>query len=481
MTEQPDPDRARWRADRQRSRAHARAGERRVQADLSGGVQHPQRARPDQPQAPTPNDLKQPLLSRQQRLAVLLGTGGEHEQRSRSARGRLGGELEHLIARGRDDHELRSDLQLGEAARGPHRAHHTPRTVDRRDNTLKAAGDDVLQHRTADIARRRRGADNGHRRGREDRPQRCDRGEMVALVDPLQHRLRRRDIQRHRQLTRPRAPHGEAGVLEHPQHQPIAGRHFRIEAVDPAVRRDLSELLEHPHPDPAALIIISHRKRDLGDTRLAQPVIAGDSHHATVVPAEQRQAINSTSLRVRARDSVGPPKPVEAQVTALRRETVIERLDVLVVHRRRGLQPQRRPIAQQHVADQPPGLGRRSERHISPLPSSAHTRPVIREQPSANRKCTTRATSSGHPSRPSCLARLRPIAAPTPRVLPVTWTIRPFSFARAGGCVVSRVSKVVISARSQGRLRSCSSCAAMSLQISLTRIEAGDRHDGEKH
>ena len=190
---------------------------------------------------------------------------------------------------------------------------------------------------------------------------------MVALVDPLQHRLRRGDIQRHRHLAnRTPAPHREAGVLEHPQHRPIAGHHLRIEAVDPAVRRDLRELLEHPHPDPAALIIISHRKRDLGDTGLAQPVIAGDSHHPTVVPADQRQAINATGLRVRARDSVGAPKPVEAKVTALRRKAVIERLDVIEVHRRRGLQPQRRPIAQQHIPDQRPGLGRRSRpSHLS--------------------------------------------------------------------------------------------------------------------
>jgi hypothetical protein len=40
--------------------------------------------------------------------------------------------------------------------------------------------------------------------------------------------------------------------------------------------------------------------------------------------------------------------------------------------------------------------------------------------------------------------RLRPIAAPTPRVLPVTWASRPFSFAPAGGHGVSRVSKVVV-------------------------------------
>ena len=79
--------------------------------------------------------------------------------------------------------------------------------------------------------------------------------------------------------------------------------------MDPAVRRDLRELLEHPHPDPTALIIVSHRKRDLGDAGLAQPVIAGDSHHLAVVPADQRQTINASRLRLCARDRSVRPKP----------------------------------------------------------------------------------------------------------------------------------------------------------------------------
>ena len=171
---------------------------------------------------------------------------------------------------------------------------------------------------------------------------------MVALADSLQHGLGRRDIERNRQLAkRTPSPHGEAGVLEHPQHRPIVGHHLSIEAVDPAVGRDLRELLEHPHPDTTALVIISHRKCDLGDAGFAQPGIAGDSYHATVVPADQRQAISASGLRVRARDSVGADKAVEAEIAALRREAVVERLDVVEVHRRRGLQPQRRTIAQQ--------------------------------------------------------------------------------------------------------------------------------------
>ena len=189
---------------------------------------------------------------------------------------------------------------------------------------------------------------------------------MIALADPLEHGLGRRYIEGDRQLARRTpSPHGEAGVLEHPQHRPIGGHHLSIEAVDPAVRRDLRELLEHPHPDTTALIMIGDRKRDLGDARLAQPVIAGDRHHASVVPADQRQAINAGGLRVRARDGVGAAEAVEAKIAALRREVVVERLDVVEVDRRRGLQPQRRPIAKQNVPDQRLGIGR-SDGHMPP-------------------------------------------------------------------------------------------------------------------
>ena len=95
MSEQPDPKRGRLRADRQSAGVHARAAERGVQADVGGGVEHSQRARPDHPQARAPDDLQQPLLSLGGRLAVVVGTGREHQQRPCSARGRLGGELEY--------------------------------------------------------------------------------------------------------------------------------------------------------------------------------------------------------------------------------------------------------------------------------------------------------------------------------------------------------------------------------------------------
>ncbi|MGA2014724.1 MAG: hypothetical protein ABSH51_29940 [Solirubrobacteraceae bacterium] len=155
-------------------------------------------------------------------------------------------------------------------------------------------------------------------------------------------------------------------MLEHVQHRPVAEHDLRIEAVDPAARRDRRELLEHPHPDPAPLIIVSDRKGDLGHTGLAQPVVAGDGHHPAVVSADQRQAISAAGLRVRERGCVRPPKAVEAKIAAVTRQAIIESLDVVKIQRRRGLEAHRRSIAQEHVADQRL-LGRhdRSRHHSS--------------------------------------------------------------------------------------------------------------------
>jgi hypothetical protein len=56
-------------------------------------------------------------------------------------------------------------------------------------------------------------------------------------------------------------------------------------------------------------------------------------------------------MGVVARHDVGAPEAVEAQVAALRRERIEERLDVCLVLRPRRAQPQGGAIAQDDVAD----------------------------------------------------------------------------------------------------------------------------------
>jgi len=203
---------------------------------------------------------------------------------------------------------------------------------------------------------------------------------MVALVDLVLDRLGWRDVERDRQLTRRTpVPHGEASPVQHVQHHPVAEHHFRIEPVDPTLRRDLRKLVKHPRSRSATLEIVGHRKRDFGGTRLTQAVKAGDRHHKTIMPGDQRDPIHATSLNGCTRDSVGSHEAVEAQVTTLRRQAIEELLDVVEVHRRRGLQAQCRPITQQHIPDQRLGLSLRSEHHSS-WPLIAHTRPVKHEK-----------------------------------------------------------------------------------------------------
>jgi hypothetical protein len=197
---------------------------------------------------------------------------------------------------------------------------------------------------------------------------------MITLIDPLQHRLRRRDLKRDRQLAKPTAaPHREPGALEHIQHRTVSGHHLRIEPVDPTIRRDRRELLEHPSPRPAATKIVSHRKRDLGSARLAQPVKTSNRHHTTAITSDQRNPINATTSRGCARGNVGPAIAMKAETAALGRQAVEELRDVVEVRRRRGLQAQGRTIAQQHVPDQPLRLASRSEHHTPRPLSTAHS------------------------------------------------------------------------------------------------------------
>ncbi len=208
---------------------------------------------------------------------------------------------------------------------------------------------------------------------------------MITLFDPLSRRLGRRDIKRDRQLTkRSLAPHDKAGALEDTQHRLVAEHHVRIEPVDPAVRSDRRELLEHPSTGAAALKIVGHRERDRGSARLAQPLEAGHRHHSAVMPGDQLKPIDTVRLRGCARGGIGPPTAGKPHITALSGQAIEELLDVLKIRRSRSLQPQRRPIPQQHIPHEPLRLTSRSGHHVAcrdglptgdrpdPRPAAAH-------------------------------------------------------------------------------------------------------------
>ena len=189
---------------------------------------------------------------------------------------------------------------------------------------------------------------------------------MVALIDPLHYRLDRGDVNRHVELVEARTVDREAGVPKHAEHHTVRRQHRRIEAAHPALRPDRRQLLEHPRSDPAPLLVIRHRQRDLGHTRLAQPLVAARRDHTPGMTGDQGNAVDAARLHGGSRDDVRASHPVEAEVPALRRELFIERPYVLIIRRAWRLQPQRRAIAKQNVANEPDGFAGRI----------THTRPT---------------------------------------------------------------------------------------------------------
>ena len=278
-----------------------------VQAHLRGGVEHPQRARPDHPQARVAHDLQQPLLSRAGRRPV-LGTGGEHEQRPRSRRGRLGGELEHVIARGGDDHQLRSDLELSEVTRRGIEQTTLPArltgltTPSNPPPMMFASTTRPILPGVASAPTT--ATDDGARIGRSDATaatwSRSSIRSRTASVGVISSDTVISPKPSRRTAKPACANTPSIGWLEPaPRHRSDGSR------CPPRSRRAARASASRFH----ALIIISHRERDLGDTRLAQPVIAATATTLPLVATEQRQTVNTTGLRLRASDVSVRPKP----------------------------------------------------------------------------------------------------------------------------------------------------------------------------
>ena len=120
---------------------------------------------------------------------------------------------------------------------------------------------------------------------------------MVALVDPLPHALGRCDVEHQRDLAPGAlAPNLEPGLLKDAERRVVDGQHLRVEAADSPLRSDRRELLQQPRRSPAPPEIVSHRKRDLGNARLEQTVIARHRDHTLAVPANQRHPVDPAGL-----------------------------------------------------------------------------------------------------------------------------------------------------------------------------------------
>ena len=180
---------------------------------------------------------------------------------------------------------------------------------------------------------------------------------MVALGDKLLEPLRALDREHDLDLAaRKLAGQLEPERLEDAEHPPVLGQHQRDEALDPVAGGALGELLDETRPDPAALVSVRDRERRLGEGGVAQARVVRerDDPLGAVLDErpEKRPALGPVGLE-HLLDDVRPERgeAVEAHVEALTGKGAEEVEDRVGVVARRRAEPQRAPVAEDHVDD----------------------------------------------------------------------------------------------------------------------------------
>src|SRR5262249_57765034 len=109
-----------------------------------------------------------------------------------------------------------------------------------------------------------RGADDGDRRGPEERAERVDDRNVVTMLDLAFVVARRRNREAQLDLVRiSLAGHLEPGGVEHAQSRSVRGQDVGDEARDPVPPCGPRELLEQPCSDAPTLLVVRHRARHL--------------------------------------------------------------------------------------------------------------------------------------------------------------------------------------------------------------------------
>ena len=125
-----------------------------------------------------------------------------------------------------------------------------------------------------------------------------DRREMITLVDPLPHRLRRRDLERDRQLTKPTAAsHREPGASNTPSIAPLADITSASKRVIPRSAAIAASCSSSQSPRRGDGKSSATANATSAAPRLAQPVKTSNRHHTTAITSDQRQPINATTPR----------------------------------------------------------------------------------------------------------------------------------------------------------------------------------------
>ncbi len=83
----------------------------------------------------------------------------------------------------------------------------------------------------------------------------------------------------------------EARVAEHAEHPTVVRQRLGDEGVHATGATDRGQVLQHDRREPAALLVVLHRERDLGFFRTGQPVVACDRDDLVAELGDERHAV----------------------------------------------------------------------------------------------------------------------------------------------------------------------------------------------
>ena len=195
--------------------------------------------------------------------------------------------------------------------------------------------------------------------GREERLQRSDDAEVVALVDVLdvaRGRLDRKgDLER---AVLQGARDAEAGVLENPEHRAVVADHLGDEPLDANRCSAPRELLEHARPHAAPLLVVGDGERDLGDLGVTETRVACESDDPVLERPDERAPLDPIGIDERLDEGrADGGDAVKSQIEAPLRERVEEADERVDVGGMRRAEPQRSAVAQDHVREAVDGEG----------------------------------------------------------------------------------------------------------------------------